>query len=279
MPFFSPCIILNDENISDAAEGGSGKGLLIQAISKFKNVEILNGKNFDASKDFAFQRVSLDTQILVFDDVHEHFNFEALFSVITDGMAINRKNKDEFFIEKDKTPKIAIPTNYVLKGEGSSHERRKFEVELANHYTKDFTPFHEFGKSFFNDWDAQEWSKFDNFMLGCVQYYLENSLMDYERVNLNEKKMRLSLGADFLTWITENFQTNYRFKLKDVFDDFTREYPTYKRFSQKYISGRMRIYGDFLIKKGQIDRVNKSKENGLPFIEFVNEIEVEHLPI
>jgi hypothetical protein len=55
-PYYSPAIILNDEDISDNPQGGTGKGIITEALSKFKNTCTINGKNFDPSKDFAFQR-------------------------------------------------------------------------------------------------------------------------------------------------------------------------------------------------------------------------------
>jgi hypothetical protein len=270
-PFFSPAIILNDEDISDNPQGGTGKGLIVEALGKFKNVCTINGKNFDPSNQFAFQRISLDTQIVIFDDVQEHFDFEKLFSIITDGMPVNKKNKDEFFIEKDRTPKIIIPTNYIIKGAGSSHERRRFEIELHNYYNKSFTPYHEFKRNLFYDWDVEEWSKFDNFMLSCVRWYLINGLIEYTSVNIDEKRMMTDLGADFYSWINENIKYNTRIKSKDVFEEFVNLYPNYKKFSQKFTSQRMRKYGDYLLKKELITKFDTGKENGLPYFEFIKE--------
>ena len=269
-PHFSPAIILNDEDISDNPQGGTGKGLLMESLSKFKNTCVINGKQFEPSKDFAFQRVSLDTQLLIFDDVQEGFNFEKLFSIITDGMPINKKNKDEFFIPKDKTPKIVIPTNYIIKGAGSSHERRKFEIELHNYYNKDFTPYHDFKRNLFYDWDDSEWSKFDNFMIKCIQYYLKHGLVKYSSINLDEKKLMASIGHDFHAWIVDNIIVNQRMILTDVFNSFTEDYPVYRKYSQKWTSLRLKKYGDYLVGKDKIDKVLRGKINDVtPYIEFI----------
>ena len=90
-----------------------------------------------------------DTQILCFDDVKKYFDFERLFSVVTEGLTLEKKNKDAIKIPFSKSPKIALTTNYAIRGKGSSFERRKWELELAQHYTKEFTPLVEFGKHFF----------------------------------------------------------------------------------------------------------------------------------
>jgi len=127
---FCPAIILNDEVISDNPEGGTGKGLLMNALSKMKKLVVIDGKSFAFERSFAYQLVSADTQILCFDDVRKHFDFERLFSVVTEGLTLEKKNKDAIKIPFSRSPKIAITTNYAIKGAGNSFARRKWELEL-----------------------------------------------------------------------------------------------------------------------------------------------------
>ena len=61
---FCPAVILNDEVISDNPEGGTGKGLFMNALSHMKKVVTIDGKSFNFEKSFAYQLVSADTQIL-----------------------------------------------------------------------------------------------------------------------------------------------------------------------------------------------------------------------
>jgi hypothetical protein len=105
-------IIFNDQEIDDNPNGGSGKSLMLNAISYIRKMVKIDGKAFDPKKsDFVYQRVNLDTQILAFDDVKKYFSFEQLFSLITEGITVNRKNKDEIFIPFERSPKIVITTN------------------------------------------------------------------------------------------------------------------------------------------------------------------------
>ena len=115
---YCPAVILNDEVISDNPEGGTGKGIFMNAISQMKKVVTIDGKSFAFERSFAYQLVSADTQILVFDDVKKHFDFERLFSVVTEGLTLEKKNKDAIKIPFSKSPKIAITTNYAIKGSG-----------------------------------------------------------------------------------------------------------------------------------------------------------------
>ena len=165
---YCPAVILNDEVISDNPEGGTGKGLVMSALAQMKKLVVIDGKAFAFERSFPYQLVSADTQILCFDDVKKNFDFERLFSVVTEGLTLEKKNKDAIKIPFDKSPKIAITTNYPIKGSGNSFERRKWELELHQHYNKDNTPVMEFGKHFFADWDDEDWCKFDNYMIDCL---------------------------------------------------------------------------------------------------------------
>ena len=115
-------IIFNDQEIDDNPNGGSGKSLMLTAIGNIRKIIKIDGKAYNPSKnDFVYQRVNLDTQVLAFDDVRKHFDFEQLFSLITEGIPVNRKNKDEIYIPFERSPKIVITTNYVISGAGTPH--------------------------------------------------------------------------------------------------------------------------------------------------------------
>ena len=231
---YCPAVILNDEIISDNPEGGTGKGLFMKGLSEMKKLVVIDGKSFDFAKSFAYQLVSADTQILCFDDVKKYFDFEKLFSVVTEGLTLEKKNKDAIKIPFSKSPKIAITTNYAIRGKGSSFERRKWELELSQHYTKEFTPLVEFGKHFFGEWNDDEWCQFDNFMIGCLQTYLEKGLLRSKFVNLELRRLSAESSHEFIEWcgLLEN-TTNPLLVLKEktmtnaLYFNFIEEYPDY----------------------------------------------------
>ena len=232
---YCPAVILNDEVISETGdpEGGTGKGLFMKGLSQMKKLVVIDGKAFNFEKSFAYQLVSADTQLLCFDDVKKHFDFERLFSVVTEGLTLEKKNKDAIKIPFSKSPKIAITTNYAIKGTGNSFVRRKWELELAQHYTKEFTPLVEFGKHFFGEWDENEWCQFDNFMISCLQMYLENGLLKSELVNQALKSFMNTTSNDFAEWCGVFGTPNELLRMGDVihvnklYFDFTEEYPDY----------------------------------------------------
>tara|TARA_R110000751_G_scaffold1560_4_gene5807 strand:+ start:8532 stop:10949 length:2418 start_codon:yes stop_codon:yes gene_type:complete len=197
---YCPAVILNDELISDNPEGGTGKGLFMNGLQKMKKVVVIDGKSFAFESTFAYQLVSADTQILCFDDVKKHFDFERLFSVVTEGLTLEKKNKDAIKIPFSKSPKIAITTNYAIKGKGNSFERRKWELELHQYYHKNFTPLDEFGKLMFGDWDDDEWCQFDNYMVNCLQSFLTTGLVKSSFVNLRIRQLSAETCHEFIEW-------------------------------------------------------------------------------
>ena len=246
---YCPAVILNDEVISDNPEGGTGKGIFMNALSHMKKLVTIDGKAFTFERSFAYQLVSADTQILCFDDVKKYFDFERLFSVVTEGLTLEKKNKDAIKIPFSKSPKIAITTNYAIKGAGNSFARRKWELELHQHYTKSYTPQDEFGKLFFGDWDSDEWCFFDNYMIYCLQLYLKEGLIQSEFVNLKIRQLSAETSHDFIEWcgLLEGQEENQKLyigvqiKKNEMYFDFINEYPDYGPKSKMTIS-RQRFY-------------------------------------
>jgi len=246
---YCPAIILNDEVITDNPEGGTGKGLFMNALSHMKKLVFIDGKSFNFERSFAYQTVSVDTQILCFDDVKKYFDFERLFSVITEGLTLEKKNKDAIKIPFNKSPKIAITTNYAISGEGTSFERRKWELELSQYYTKEFTPLVEFGRLMFGEWNDDEWCQFDNYMIENLQMYLESGLLKSEFVNLKIRKLSAKTGHDFIEWCGLIGSSPYQDKLEynkklyknDLYLDFIEENPDRAPKSKMTIS-RIRFY-------------------------------------
>jgi hypothetical protein len=258
-------IIFNDETVSDNPNGGSGKGLFCRAISHMKRVTTLDGKQFSFDKSFPYQTVGADTQVLVFDDVRKNFAFEQLFSLITEGITLEKKNKDAIHIPVSRSPKLVITTNYTIGGVGGSFERRKFELELSGYFGAHHTPFDEFGKMMFDDWDADEWARFDAFMVGCVQFYLANGLVSHEFNNLELRKYIKETSSEFVEWATnDNLPTGQRLDKGAMHKLFIEEYGDYAKWlTQRKFTTWMEAYG-----KNNAYKVTQGKSGALRWIEF-----------
>ncbi len=228
---YCPAIIINDEVISqDTPEGGTGKGLFVNGISQLKKTVIIDGKSFFFEKSFPYQLVSADSQILTFDDVRKSFDFERLFSIVSEGITLEKKNKDAIKIPFRKSPKIVITTNYAIKGKGNSFERRKWELEFKQYYNKEFTPLMEFGRLLFSEWDEDEWCSFDNYMVDNLKSYLNTGFIKSDFKNLKTRKFIAETDHSFWEWVSEDNQIisfDEPILKYHLWNGFTDEYPDF----------------------------------------------------
>jgi len=220
---FCPAIVLNDAKLGDDANGGTGKGIFAETFKHFKKMETFDGKSWSIDKNFAFQRVDLDTKLIFIDDIQKNFDFEKLFSIITEGIPVEKKGKDEFFIPFNIAPKIILATNYALSGSGNSHERRKIEFEFCNYYSRQFTPLHEFGKLLFSGWSEEEWSVFDNFIIRCIEKYMISGIYSPTSKNLVLKKLISNTCQEFVEWVDEAISINQKYHITHKLDQFNNE--------------------------------------------------------
>lgn len=262
-------IILNDEIITQNPEGGTGKGLFIQGVSNIRKTHIIDGKSHNDKASFQNQSVSLDDKVLVFDDIPKNWNFENQFSLITEGITIRHLYKDPVKLSVQDSPKIVVSTNYAVKGEGNSHDRRRHEIEFAQYYGKKLTPEDEFGRQLFDEWNEEDFNKFDNYIVHCVQLYLSSGLVKQNAKNLKLRKLMAETSMEFYEWMTESaaIPFNERCDKNQYYEQFKNEYEDFK----KWLTGRnftlwVQKYCSFMgweYKQGS--------SNGMRWFEIVNE--------
>lgn len=265
-PACSKAIIFIDEKISDNASGRSGKGLVAKGINRLRNILSLDGRNFNFDKSFAFQSVKPETEIMFFDDVKKNFGFERLFSIIAEGLTIEKKNKSEQRIAFEDSPKILITTNYSLKGIDDSSKDRQFVIEFSDHYNSQHKPADEFGKLFFSEWDKEEFSRFDNFMLECCSFYLDKSLVEYKSKNLARKRLIDETSFEFEEFI-QGIDIYKEYNKKDLFSAFIAEYEDYFQLRQNTFSRWTKTYALLY----GLD-INERKSGKNRFITFTNRL-------
>lgn len=235
-PFKDPSnpksVILYDEFYDETKEerepeGGTGKGIFIKMLSKFRNTSIIDGKAFNFNERFAFQQVGPETEVVAFEDVRKNFDFELLFSKLSDDWTIEKKNMGSFTVPFERSAKVIITSNYPIRGTSKSHLRRRFELEVSSHYNSTTTIVKEFGHRFFSDWDAKEWNKFDNYFIECIQAYLRQGLVEKVNENLAQSRIVAETNKDFVYWIEKQKLPTVVSK-EEFIDKFTMEFPDYK---------------------------------------------------
>ena len=256
-------IILNDEMISDEPNGRSGKGLFWNALKHLKKVHSLNGKFFDHTDKFKYSSVKTDTQILVYDDVKKNFLFENLFSEITEGIDITYKGVDTIKLPISESPKILITTNYTLKGSGGSHDARKFEVELSTFFNSKYTPIHYFGHKLFDSWNNEEWARFDSYMIQCIKKYLQNGLIDYDKISLPLKKLQTEINIELYNQL-QGLKFNDWYNYDKLFNDYNNTVGKYGFKGKTAFTQAFNKYVKFF----DIE-VDYSEPNGMKHIMFI----------
>lgn len=236
-------VILLDQTINElnAAHGGTGKSLLIKSLSYFRELCELPGKDFTSNSQFSFQRATPNTNIVSINDVRANFNFENMYGRTTDNFTINRKYKQEIEIPFERSPKIVISSNFIIKApSGHSTERRKYEIELSEHYGPHLSVHDEFNQQFFDDWSESEWNEVTLFMIFCIRYFLNHGLVEANPVNLIQRRLISELGPDLLEFLEEKFTEKPRHHKRELLNEFKsggyvdRRYaPTQRTFTIK----------------------------------------------
>lgn len=205
----------------NSSQGGTGKSLVAKAISHFRETLKIDARNFKFDSQFKFQRVRHDTKILWFDDATKFFPVDRLYSMITEGLEIERKNMNPITIDFLNSPKFILTTNYTIPDTSISTKRRIIEIEFAPYYNDVHQPIHDFGKQFFEDWTEEEWRDFYVFIFSCIQYYLKEGLKTYKQINLNARKLAQTVDEAF-----QEFFFAYISKLTDDIEGYKKLYYT-----------------------------------------------------
>lgn len=243
-------VILYDETLNDNPSGRTGKTLISNAIAQLRKVTTLNGKEFDNKGNFPYDTVSLDDNVICFDDMERTFKFESLFSIITGDLTLKKKFEQPIVIQFEKSPKLLFTSNYILSGVGDSHEDRKLEIELFRHYSSKFKPINEFGKRFYsNQWNKAEWSAFFNYMISNIQKYFVDGLIKAEMKTGKTKKLIANTCEDFFDFCENEFlwkENNY-YTTKEILASYSeggeREKPL--RMNVSWFGRWLGMYFDF----------------------------------
>jgi hypothetical protein len=256
--------ILAEETEHESKGGGTGKGIFVKALTYLLNTVRVDGKNFKLDKNFAFQRVGLDTRLLCIEDVRKNVDFEGFYSMITEGVTVEKKNKDELFIPYEDSPKILFTTNYSISQSGNHARRRQRVFEFSSFFTLEKTPEDHFGHKLFDDWDNDEWNRFYNLLFLCVNLYMEQGIMAHDNgLKLKRKHIKLHYTEEFLEYFDDwnggqwtMFHDLYSSFLKS--NDFDKKDYSQKRF-KKAIQESGELFG-IIIEERKNRQANNLKE-------------------
>lgn len=275
VPSKGQALILYDEELASGEKpmGGTGKGVIANALKLMRSTAKIDGKNFKADNNFKWSNINPSTQIVWIDETNKKFNFDILFSCLTDGWQVEQKYRNKFDIAPKDSPKVLICSNTILENKGASNVRRQFTIELSNYYSERInngteTPISDEhgGDLFSEDWDFDEWNLFYSFMFDCIGFYLKNGLCDYERINVESNLLLQKTCEEFVEYIFENPpKINTNFFIKTLFLDFKSNYQTIDEYlAQRTFTNWLKDYCDS--KKYKLEKTGKS--NGEPIYQI-----------
>jgi hypothetical protein len=260
-------VLLYDEMITDLnnPQGGTGKGLIANAISSIRNTVKIDGKKFKGDNRFDFQEVNLGTRVLWLDDVSKHVDIDRFNSISTDGFNIEKKYKDSMKIPPVDSPKILICSNIILDCTGTTRKRRQFIIELAPFYSsKILTGIEEpiiqiHGCRFFTiEWDEEEWNRFYWYMIDCLQLYLSRGLVFVPAINVTENRSRQIIGDEFFNWAkAQQFEQSQEYQTQELFEEYRNLFEKgNEKFTQRTFSNKLKAF--FNLKELKIEFYSKS---------------------
>ena len=214
---WAPFAMDNKIGEEDECNGRSGKSFFFNSLKAFKSIVPLDGRNTRLMENpHVFDQVGDDTDILFADDCSKFFPMERFYDIITNGMSINKKNKDSFFKEYEDSPKLCFSSNYVPKEFSPSTTGRMIYVVFSdyyhiradtNDYLEDRTISDDFdGKDIMRGpkYTEEEWNNDLNFFIQALQFYLKMASMRIKiqppMDNIMKRKNKDDMGTLFEDW-------------------------------------------------------------------------------
>lgn len=196
----------------DERNGGSGKSLILKGIDCLlpKRVVIDGMLQNLLSNPFILGEVTKENDYILLEDLAEHYPIEPYYNWITGSLNINPKFKQGFELNFFDAPKIAVTRNFGLKGNLASSLRRilflstsDYYHNIAERYNEERRVSHDFNKDLLL-WDEKSTQPtiHYNFLMQCLQYYLQNREAEIlaPENNIHKNNLAASFGDAFKDW-------------------------------------------------------------------------------
>jgi DNA primase len=239
-------IICMDSKMSEVGQsfGRSGKSLFGRAVGKFLKYYYIDGRDPNFGKEnHTYDGFTKDMKLVFVDDADQNLNFGMFFTMITGEFTVNTKNIVKMKIPFEESPKLLITTNHAIRGEDPSTLARQFLIGFSDYFSEERTPIDALGKRLFDDWTMAEWTHFYNICFAALQIYLEHGLVEASIDSLKKRRLRQSIGENFISWAEIYFdETNINQEIEkltayqnfeNLFPTYVKKYCTIRQFKQK----------------------------------------------
>uniref|UniRef100_UPI0026F31980 hypothetical protein n=1 Tax=Jiulongibacter sediminis TaxID=1605367 RepID=UPI0026F31980 len=213
---------LMDYRVSEesASNGRAGKGLIAKALYRFLRHFHRDGRKQGLlDYEHIFDGVDENTELVHFEDWDAYQPFPRLYTPLTSSLTSNPKGKQQVTYSYPQYGKFLIDTNFADRyTDGSSKGRKLYSVfsdyfhEDLDQYREVRTPETELGRRLYDKrgWDAQEWNRFYNFMIQCLQFYLSvEEKIHPPFTNITKRNNLAVMGESFQGWADTFFENNF----------------------------------------------------------------------
>jgi|GEM_PF-4513223 len=241
--------VLAEDTATSREGGGAGKDLFIKCLIPLRSVCLFPAKLWKATDSFAFQRYKLGDDILYLSDLNRNFDFELIYNVVSEGLPIEKKNKDAFMVPYELSPKVVASTNYDVDETNAHAARRLRKLLFAKYYNQVVRPEDELGGMFWGpEWTRRDWMLFYLLLFVCIQTYLDNGVMRFATTeNMKAKTIKLKCGEDFYDFISEWITANAGkwVPKKGLYDEFLDDSELERKaYSSRKFDFAMKFYAE-----------------------------------
>ncbi len=98
-----------------------------------------------------------------------------------------------------------------------------------------------------DEWDADEWNRFDNFMLECVELYLREGLVEYEKINLAKRKLLDQTAPEFIEFAEQKLEVNQEYGKNAWYNSFKMKFMDFNSWlKQRTFTNWTKCYADYM---------------------------------
>jgi len=190
-PIGSPILMCSDIEISEMQDGGTGKDFMRQILENVRAVTKVDGKHLDFSNEFAFAKVTQETEIVWIEDLRKGCSMSNFYGM-NEGLTVRRLHTQPFEIKC----KIGMSLQHSIEMEGNSDTRRQIFLAYGPHYRKVGGIDKELGYMVLQD-DFAEWPAFYQFIVECAQLFLRRGIVRMDITALKEIRKEELGGEGF----------------------------------------------------------------------------------
>lgn len=265
-------VVLTEQCENPKEGGGSGKNIFTALFGNTTTVKNIPGTQVQYNEKF-LQAWNYE-RIFAIQDVPKRFDFTFLKEISTGSGILKKLWKDEEAINTSDMPKLIVSTNFSYEVSDGGLRRRIIPIEFTNFFTQAGGVGEYFGVMFPSGWTDNDWLGYDNFIIGCIQAYLQNNgklkskqLTDTGWVKQFEHEFGL-LTHEFIKLNINRWKEKKKVKNEEFnkdYDNFCNENNVQKKFQISSIFMNRALESYCTKHNIKFNHNGVFKENGIPF--------------